>query len=551
MKRSALVSALVGAAALLVFLATLSRNLGASHDSITYINAIERQSGAELFHPHHLLYHGAAKLWLTAARSAGGRLAQLDGALIVSALNSLFGALSLVVLAALLRQRMELRLGPAVAVTLLAAFSYGFWFYSCCVEVYIIPLFFLLLSLWIVSVPAVTPRRALAVGLTHGIAILFHQVHVLFTPVVLVGLVLSRPARGAGRLGSSWRQLLLYATSGALTVLVPYALVLLLLVRADSATAALRWMTSYAHIPGVSFWNPLAVATALKAALGFSRALVGGQFLFAVPAVRDRVQLSGKTLTDEAFLVRELGEVGAYLLAGAAALFALLFLVALASGLRGKLRGARAPRVVILAAVWLACYAAFFFFWDSSNVEFWIPQALCLWMLFAWVVFPLGEAEDGSTSRRIALVCAMAALLAGVNYFGSIRFLREPANDLYRQSVAPIARAAAKSDLIVYGEEWIWSEYYARFSSATALSVGALALEQPGERLARTLARRIAAARRSGASVWITGEAVEGAYLADGEQARALRELVWAKLEGEWTTRRLPLQPVHVLRPIQ
>src|SRR5689334_22453845 len=44
------------------FLFTLANNFSASHDSINYLIGIV--NGTHLFHPHHLLYHYYAHLWL-------------------------------------------------------------------------------------------------------------------------------------------------------------------------------------------------------------------------------------------------------------------------------------------------------------------------------------------------------------------------------------------------------------------------------------------------------------------------------------------------------
>jgi uncharacterized integral membrane protein len=72
------------------------------------------------------------------------------------------------------------------------AFSYGAWFYSVNVEVYTPPLFFLLTSLYVITRKAPRKNDIWLIALLHSLAILFHQVNVLFGFVILQWIYVNR-----------------------------------------------------------------------------------------------------------------------------------------------------------------------------------------------------------------------------------------------------------------------------------------------------------------------------------------------------------------------
>jgi len=432
-----------------------------------------------------------------------------DSALLVAALNALFGALSMCVVYALLRARMGLGRLPALVGTALPAFSYGVWFYSICIEVYIIPLFFLLLTLYVLSgVCAGQAGGNTAVcgfalaGATHGLAVLFHQAHVLFAPVVLAAALV----RYRRNIGAAARACLAYAAVAVPVVVLPYVAVMVFGEGIKTPEAAFRWLTAYAREG--SFWHGLSAGTLLNVCVGTSKTLVGGQFVFALPWARELLHkaLPEHGLTDETFLVRHITPAMAAGLTGLAVMFGLGFLSGLATTLA---RVRRLPKgagvVLVLIAVWLVPYCAFFVFWEPSNVEMWIPQSVCGWLIFmmAWTA---GRSDE---RRRIT---AMLALLAAVgfttNYIGSIRPADDLNNDWYYSRVSSL-QAARAGDIAVVPREWVWRGYVERYSAAQALPLTALRknVKSDGE-FARAVAGQIDDALAAGHSVFVLDEAV-------------------------------------------
>ena len=488
----------------LLYAATLAENLTTAHDSAAYLLRIA--SGHPVFHPHHLLYEPLAVLWLAAWQSLG---LVGDPAAAVAALNVLFGGLILQMFFLLLLRRGGLPYGAALLGTALPGFSFGLWFYAGAVEVYVIPLFLLTWAFYLLTAPTMAGRTWAAAGAIHGLAVLFHQVHLLFGFVPIARLLLDRGIPGAVR----WVLLLRYVGAAALVVLPAYALVLLLEVRATSIEAAWLWFTNYAHKE--AYWHGPDLATAAKAAVGLGRSVIGGHFLFAIPELRSVLTsaFSDNALSDEVFLVRDLSPVGARLLALAAAAFVLLVLALAASSLPNLASRWREHRLLLaLTAAWLLPYAAFFLFWEPYNVEFWLPQALCLWLVLLLCLWPSGRGR--LTAREhlspAAGIAALAVLLFAINYAGSLRFTSTRSNDYTYWCIEPLIAAARPGDLVIVGDGWIVESYLKLFVDARPLALAHVYERRGNAALEETMAA-VAGTLDHGGRVFVAEDALRGA----------------------------------------
>jgi hypothetical protein len=123
---------------------------------------------------------------------------------------------------------------------------------------------------------------------------------------------------------------------------------------------------------------------------------------------------------------------------------------------------------VPFTVTWLAVYSLFFLFWMPTNLEFWLPQALCIWILVAnWV----GRGSLAESRRAARSLLAAALILAAVNFAGSVMWARDPDNDYYRHAVAPLVGIAGAHDLIVTGRAWILPAYAEHFTGSRVISV--------------------------------------------------------------------------------
>jgi hypothetical protein len=453
--------AVVAALSAVVYGLSLSGTPALTHDGPGYLGAIQA-GGNALYHPHHLAYNVVARRWLDLWRALG---VDADAFRVVEALNVVFGAAAVAMVWGVLRLRARLARPIAAAGTAGAALSYGFWFYSVSVEVYVLPVLLLLAAFVVLTTPALSVRVLVAVGLLNGLAVVAHQMNVLFAAVVVAVAV-----RNADRT-AVLRRLGAYGATAAATALGAYAAVLALAIKPRSVGDATDWTTAYAQQEG--YWQ-FAPSAPISAAVGFGRAIVGGHFAYRVGVVQDRVASSfpGRSLDDEVFLVRELPMVVVVALVLATAVGFVALGVALVRGVR--CRASLPPAAAALVrplVVWLAAYVAFFLVWEPVNPEFWIPQATVVWMLATVLSAPRAEGIDtraaadrpdrGGAWRAVALA---AGCVAVANLLGTIVPARSVANDLYAVRYQVVADVLDDGDLLVIDHPNIGLGYAARFA---------------------------------------------------------------------------------------
>lgn len=476
----------IGVVAFVVYTLTLSSVPALTHDSLTYLQSIT-DGGVGLWHPHHLVYNAIGGAWLRLVRSFG---VVSDGLKVVAWVNSALGAAAAMFCYALLRDRARAGRTLAVAGTVGAAVSFGFWFYSVSVEVYVLPLATLLAAAYVLLAPRLTTRHVLVVGLLNGLAVLGHQVHVMFTVVVVVVL-----AGQVGRVSRTTvvRWFALWAATTSAVVVAAYGLVLWFVVKPQSMAEANSWFTRYAG--GDEFWVTPGPSTLPRAAFGVSRAIVGGHFLFRFDWVRDRLAsaIPGKSLTDEAFLVRGLWPGLAALLIVAALAGGVLLVAVLVHGVRRRRAVPPAARRLLVAlGAWLVTYTLFFLLWEPTNVEFWIPQVTCLWLGAAALCARAPDPAPAMAARapdvgaappdeaaptparsrpdRWAGVLLAAAVLVGVtNLVGSILPAVDTANDVYAYRFRALGTVVGTGDAVVVDRPYLTIGYNRRHTGAGAI----------------------------------------------------------------------------------
>jgi len=454
--------------AFLIYALSISYNYFQAHNGIYYINNIDpvalNLSGAQyeayyianadpvndIFHPHHLLHVPLARLWISILRFFGS---SADSLTLVSYMSSFFGALTLGIFYTLMRRRLKLGIILSIIATSLPAFSFAFWFYSSVVEIYMIPMFFLMLILYFLTGEHVTWGTFLAVGAIHGIAMLIHQSNVLFLPVVLAAVYLY----GKNNKRALFRNIIAYAVVVPV-VAIPYLFVMKFGLNLGSPGDMFNWLTKYGHES--SYWSPLSLHSIPDAIRGFLRSIIGMHFVFALkdnPAYPDFGSVTSWQIA-YSFLTQNISKPVVYLLS----FFSLAMFVSIAAMFLSRVRGFKTamlnhPVLFSLSLVWFCSYALFFMFWVPTNPDYWIPQSVCGWLIFTMLW----------TSRRskftLAGLIAVSAFLFVVNLAGSIAPLHNPNNDYYYQYVKQLAQVATKDDLIINGQHRIFSAYVKRY----------------------------------------------------------------------------------------
>ncbi len=460
--------AIVFFSSLVVYLLTLSHNLVASHDSIGYINEIDHYQW--LFHPHHLLYNPISILWLQLFRTLG---CTSDSSYIVASLNSVFGAGGLALIFYILLKRLASSYTASISTLITIGASFGFWFYSDCVEVYIIPLFFLLAVLSVLLKPTLRSKEIFVIGVLHGVAVLFHQIHVLLGFAIIARLVFFRKDLDI----SLSKAMMLYLAPAMGIIFLAYGMVLAIDVQPKNLNDILYWGTSYSHsLPGS--WNVPNLKSLFKAFIGFSHAVFGGHFMFAVPAIKERlVQILGShELKDEIFLVSTLSQTVAQILTLLSALFGLLLIYIFAVSLRllKSIRHHLTPAIISIG-VWMIVYCLFFWIWDPTNLEFWIPQTVLLLLMIHYCLQKMSD----SIIRKTLLIM-LPILMLTINYFGSISLLHSEDNDYFFVEANALASITTAKDIIITNEQWIVEDYYKRFTAAGVFSPEDINDTRPG-----------------------------------------------------------------------
>ncbi len=419
-------------------------NTGA-HDSVIYMFMIAPRKGLFFlqhpsYHPHHLIYNKLAQGWLAIFRFLD---ITADMGILVSLLNAIFGALTLTVFYLILRNRLKMERLTAFLGTALPALSFGFWFYSVCVELCIPPLLFLLTIIYLLTAEYVDKKTFASVGLLHGLAILLHQVHVLFSTVIIAAIFFRRKQKTA----KIRESLLNYLRVIVPLVLIPYLVVIRYFVNLDFGGRGWDWLTAYGQNP--DFWNSFSPGTAVKAAIGSARSFIGLNYIFSIPRFQSVLNkiCKGHSLMDETFLVRDLGETSAYILLALSAITAVVLLVSVIIFFKNRRSlDETQANLRLFALVWFATYTLFFFFWVPDNVEFWISQSICLWLGFLVL---LSSYSGAFKAKRNILLSGMIVLLFVTNYGGSIKFLSDNKNDFYYQKIASLLGKLRENDLVI------------------------------------------------------------------------------------------------------
>lgn len=508
--RAELVAVWLAAAAL--FALTLSSVPALTHDALVYLADIEA-GGHRLFHAHHLSYGVLAAAWLRGARALG---VDADPLHVVALLNAAGGATVAALVQALLRVRAGASRATALAAVAGATLSFGVWFYSVSVEVYVLPLAVLLAATYMLTAPRLTTTRVAAVGVLSGVAVVGHEVHVLYAAAAVAVLLRDRT--------TFWRRLVVYGTTAAAVVVAAYAAVLAFAVRPGSARDAADWLGGYAT--GGDYWEPPGAGTVPSAALGAGRSVVGGHFMFRLSAVRERAEAAfpDKSLDDEAFLVRRVpAPVAAALgLAAVAAVVALAWVLVAGWRHRAELappaRRMLAPLVTLIAA-----YGLFHLLWEPSNVEFWIPQATAAWIVAGVVA----TTPSPGGRRRTRALAAAAAVVGAVNLAGTIVPARSEGNDIYAHRFASLAPLVGRGDIVVVDRAHLSLGYTRRHTDARPLAAEPLGAPFAVAGVTRVAARTLA----SGRAVVIDGRVLDDP---SSEESEAVGEALADAYGDRW-----------------
>ena len=440
------------------FLLTLAANLTASHDSIGYLNGIVK--GHPLVHQHHLLYHYTAHYWLVFIQNF---FPGIKDYYLLECFTALWGSGCLVIAYSFFRNRFHLPVLVSAIGTSIIAFGYGVWFYSVNIEVYAPPMFFVLLALYILTKENFNNRDVVKVIFCHALAILFHQINILFALIILYTFWQKRKSIQLAK------SMMLYVVIGIVLVGGLYFYVGWVVEEQNTYAKFLRWVQGYTKEK--NYWQPLSLRTPLHVLVGFSHAFIGGHYIFQLPFVNEYINnsLSSHSLNDELYLSRNISPAVAAILTFLTIVLAVLMLSLIIRFIRNyKSISAKHKTVINPLLICGGVYSLFFFFWMPEILEFWILQTVIVWIL---LIGALPIIKFPFKLNPVVGLVIISVLLLVVNFFGSIRWMLHLKNDWYYTKIEKVQNVVTPKDVILLQDGWILKDFLKYASKATIVDV--------------------------------------------------------------------------------
>jgi len=438
----------------LFFLLNLTSNFSGPHDSMGYLNDLEK--GRDLFPAPHLLYHYIAFQLFHVLRSIFGHVPDYFLAEVVDAI---WGCLGLTVVYRIFIHRMKMTRAEAFLGTCVVAFSFGMWFYCSNIEVYMPSVLFLLLGLFLCTKDQLNNRDVILITIVHCLAVLFHQSNVLFTPIVIWKFWDSRKTI------PFFASLVRYGLISIAVVGGVYFIFGWIVDGNNNPKDFMTWVRGYTTAS--NYWFPFNLNTLLKAGIGFGHAFFGGHFVFRVKFLETFMNrlFFYHSLDDEAYLVRQLSHGVALLLLVLTVLVGLFMLVSLIRIIvHFRQLYATNRRVMVPLLLFLLIYSCFFFFWMPENLEFWIPQSVVFW------IFVLGMTRQlpplPGTWKYYRIYGGLAAMIFIINYFGSILWMKDINNDSVYVKIRKVKEVATAKDLIILQDPWLLDDFLEHFTKS-------------------------------------------------------------------------------------
>jgi hypothetical protein len=395
-------------------------------------------------------------------------------ALPMQGINSLAGALG-VALVYRLVLRVVGRRDVALALALMLAGSYAYWYYAVEIEVYTVATLLLIACLLVMARPGrPTLARMALLGLAQAGAVLFHQTNVLLcVPVLVWALASWRAGQEREHPWQLVRGLAVYGLVLGLAIVLPYLWVGFGVSGFRTLDAFVAWMTEYVR---TGWWGgPLTSDTWGRLATGLADTLAVGSGGWIGLA------LVGLALVGVGMGVWRNG-----------------------AGLPEQQMAGRWRPLGLGLVVWLLVYGGFFTWWEADNIEFWIASLPPMLLL---VALALGNV------RRWGLVIWLVFGLAGVMIWGNLDAIRrrgDAATDLQRVVALALAERSTPADLLIVpdGLQELYLPYYQQRENFISLNQAIFDANGDWNAACVAIQQRIEMARYAGATALIADQAL-------------------------------------------
>ncbi|HEX8600243.1 MAG TPA: DUF2723 domain-containing protein [Chloroflexia bacterium] len=451
-----------------------------TYDGISYIRDMGKPLAA-LVLPHHLIYEPSVLLMLNLWRAFGyAGYADLPG----SMFSSLAGASGLGLFFGMARHCSGAR-SVALVATLMLGLTYGYWFYSVEVDIYVQPLFFLLATAWVYLHPlrnrAPRAHMFLLMGLLHALGALYHQAALFIVPAFALGIYLL-----PGKISKKIWRVVAYGAALGLVLIPAYFVGGVLIAGQDTPDKFVRWANNFGQL---GTWGAFTPGTLAGTISGTSAAVSADYWV-------------GRLL---------------------------LLSLAMALAVRARSATQRGGPLAWVFWTWTGTYTLFFIWWQPEVLKFWVlvlPPALLLVVLgFQW----------GALSARSHIVtwgmAAAVLLLLAVSNAPSIWAKRDPMSDPGRRTSVELSKISRREDLIILqsgSAEHYLPFMYDRINVMSARELWYAGGASGQDEAVTAMRRRLWHALAKGSSVWIedrvltTGVRISDHYVFTQEEINAL-----------------------------
>jgi hypothetical protein len=436
---------------------TITQNYSLSHDSTYYLNNIEFEGWT--FHPHHLIFHVIAKLWYNFTNIIP-LINKLDISYKVGIFNSLFAALSLSYLLRFFSNKLNFSRFNSYGLVFLVGFSWGFWYYSGCFEVYIIPLYFIMLAaanLMEFMNGSQNLNRAIVYI---SVATLYHQSNILLFAALFLLLIFFKREK----ILNNFTKIILISF---VIIGIPYLFAGIIFNANYSFAEFWSWLTLYGHgVP--EHWSKFGLGMLKNDAAGFLRTFYSSYFIYSIESISQFMvnAFKDKWLGEEIFLVRNMSSTTGYILLSSVILSLLGYLVLIINNFKNvKENFQKNKNFLVIIIFFSGILSVFFTFWSSSNLEFWIPQNLFILILIVSLF-----AQNKKILNKI-IILSIIIISFSVNFFGGIYYSVDKHNDLYYSQISGIIKSNLDNTLVITPNRLVLTDYLIRYKVKNFISI--------------------------------------------------------------------------------
>lgn len=385
------------------YLSLLHVNIASAHDAPTYYHNILTMQVS--WHTHHVFYEPLSFLW-----SEYGKLIfpAVHPFKLISAMNSFFGAGCVSLIYLILAKRLDFCIPKALICCLMIGTSFYYLNYATTIEVYHSALFFMLATFYYATKkPPIDLIDAMIIGILHGLAMSFHQMHVLLG-IVLLPIILR----------AGYYHVLIYFLYGTITVIFTYTLACYA-EHIHSFKAFIHYFLGYMDNERIIKEN----SSPILAPFGLAMALLGGRYIMAIEPFRSFItsHFADSSFERILYLHHKTGIISG----GFQILLYGIFIICFGLIMKQFIKKMTFQAIKQHQEHYLLIiiYSVFFTFWYPHNPEFWgVTMTFIVIIIFMQI-----------DNLKLLLITAVSIFL--INLLGSGLPLLDADNNLYPNGV--------------------------------------------------------------------------------------------------------------------